>query len=83
MDGWMDKASRPQRPLYKRTRCSFLLSVSAFLTNSLLSFHVILFFSVLLLFLLPYAMGRPESCMLSVNRICLLHGDLKSFSIFT
>jgi hypothetical protein len=66
--------------MYKRIRCSFLRSVSAFLTNSLLSFHVILFFSVLLLFLFPYAMGRPESWMLSVNRICLLHGDFKSFS---
>jgi hypothetical protein len=62
--------------LKKKLRGSFLLST--FFMNSLLFFHVILFFFVILLFLLLCAMETPrerESCVLSVNKTCVWHGD--------
>jgi hypothetical protein len=34
-------------------------------------------------FVLPCAMERRESCMLTENRTCLLHGDLQKVSVFS
>jgi hypothetical protein len=66
-----------------KTSSSFSLSnFVKFFMNSSLSFHVILIFFALSLFLLC-AMERQASCMLSVNRTCLFHGDLFLKSIFS
>jgi hypothetical protein len=67
--------------MYKKLKLFFLLILSTIFMNSLFSFHVILFLFVLLLLFLC-ARERQESCMLSLNRTCLLHGDFLKVQIF-
>ncbi len=67
--------------MYKKLKLFFFLILSTIFMNSLFSFHVILFLFVLLLLFLC-ARERQESCMLSLNRTCLLHGDFLKVQIF-
>ncbi len=72
-------------PNLTKTKLIILFLLSNFVKFSMktsFSFHVILIFIALSLFLLC-AMERQESCMLSVNRTCLFHGDLFFKSVFS
>ncbi len=58
--------------------CTEKLEVLFWLVNFINLFH-----KFILLFLLICPMERQQSCMLSVNKTCLLNGDLQIVSIFS